>query len=344
MIIGGALAFLGALLFLVSLILMGFDLNGLTVPNESPVETVQEFSGDIHSLRIEDNTADVSISPYGGDKVSVSYLAGKNEFYDISCDGGVLTVRKFHNKQWYDFTDFLHEKTYLSVLLPQKDYNELFVSLGTGDIRIEQGLCFNCVTTSAASGDLVLNANVLTSVYSTATTGSITVTGVSGGESFPTLSAVTTTGNISLSGLALSGADIEITTGRVRIDLLTVSDPGTVRIKTNSGDVLASGITAKELRITATTGKVSLERTDAALTGINTTTGDVSLDRFLCESADVRTTTGKVSGTLMTRMTVIPETGTGSIDISPEVYGGENFLRVKTTTGNISFRLSPELQ
>ena len=58
MVVGGALALVGSLLFLTAMFMMKFDFNNLSIPNESPTETVQEFSGDVHSLRIEDNTAD----------------------------------------------------------------------------------------------------------------------------------------------------------------------------------------------------------------------------------------------------------------------------------------------
>ncbi|MBE6937743.1 MAG: hypothetical protein E7460_04225 [Ruminococcaceae bacterium] len=361
MVVGGALALVGSLLFLTAMFMMKFDFDNLSIPNESPTETVQEFSGDIHSLRIEDSTADVTLAPYDGETVSVTYVAGRKEFYSFICDGGVLTVQKYNTRAWYDYISFGSEKTYLFILLPRKDYNELFLSTGTGDFYVESGLCFNAITASASTGDIDLNANVLSSVYITTTTGSATVSGISGGETAPTLSIVTSTGNISLSGLELSGADVKTDTGRTRINGLTVSGAGStvittdtgdvsantvnvnsLNVTTDTGDVSANTVNVNSLNVTTDTGDVSFENTYAPFTGMETDTGDIELNFFYAEEMDIKTFSGDVSGILQSQMTVIPETSTGSINIHHDVYGGKGTCRVTTSSGDISIRLSLE--
>ena len=342
MVVGGALALLGSLLFLTSMFLMKFDFDNLSIPNESPTETVQEFSGDIHSLRIEDDTADVTLAPYDGETVSVTYVAGRKELYSFICDGGVLTVQKYNTKAWYDHISFGPENKYLFILLPRKDYNELFLSTGTGDFYVESGLCFNAITASASTGDINLNANVLSSVYITTTTGSVTVSGSSGGETAPTLSIVTSTGNISLSGLELSGADLKTDTGRTRINGLTVSGAGSTVITTDTGDVSANTVNVNSLNVTSDTGDVSFENVYAPVTKMKSSSGDIELNFFYAEEMDIKTSSGDVSGILQSQMIVIPETSTGSIDIHHDVYGGKGTCRVTTSSGDISIRLSLE--
>ena len=145
---------------------------------------------------------------------------------------------------------------------------------------------------------------------------------------------------------------VGITTDTGDVDLLA-SAAGTVRIETDTGDILCEGVKADEVSLTVNTGKVdaiSVSCGSFASTGdtgdismkdviaartltVVRGTGDVSFNKCDAGSLSVETDTGDVGGSLLTPKVFIATSDTGSIDVPGSASGGT--CTVTTDTGDI---------
>ena len=172
------------------------------------------------------------------------------------------------------------------------------------------------------------------------------------------------------SELKLGSIDVEINTGGVECQ---ASATETIRIKTTTGDIkltnvsadavdltvstgqiTASGINcAGDISMTVSTGKVLLSDTkcknltSSGNTGgitldgviateklsINRTTGDVKLDCSNAGEILIETNTGDVEGTLLSEKIFITHTSTGNVNVPKSTTGG--VCEITTTTGDI---------
>lgn len=147
------------------------------------------------------------------------------------------------------------------------------------------------------------------------------------------------TGDIRLEDLTVSGGlNAETTTGSTTVKGLKVS--GDLYVQATTGDIAVSDVTASgDLLAKTSTGSVNIRNSSARNIGMTCTTGDITVSGLdFQEGVSFKCTTGSVSGTLPGRLgdyTISSSTGTGDNSLPPSVTGGTKDLSAYTTTGDI---------
>lgn len=172
---------------------------------------------------------------------------------------------------------------------------------------------------------------------------------------FESIDISVSTGDISC-GASASGS-IRIKTGTGDIDLTDISadtldlsvSTGSIRIsgadctgdahiRVSTGKTFLTDMQCKNLISTGSTGDISLGNVIAGeKLSIERSTGDVAFDGCDAAEISVKTSTGKVSGTLLSEKTFFAESGTGKIDVPEGLSGGR--CEVATGTGDIHLEI-----
>ena len=271
----------------------------------------------------------------------------------VGFDTGKLGAGKFETKTY----------------TPEGDLSSLEISLRISDVTVQvttDGVlrveCYETEkqphTVTLADGKLTVTATDQRKWYEKITIFSkspkVTVY-VPAGE-YESLTLETDTGDVEMTGGTYrASVKIKTGTGDVSISPLTA---GNVGIRTNTGKVTVSDATCADLSVETDTGKVKLTDVNcAALTvetdtgsvtltnvvgtgdaKIETDTGDVRFDR--CDAANyrVRTSTGDVEGTIRTEKVFFASSRTGKTDVPHTRSGGD--FDASSSTGDIEITIA----
>lgn len=254
------------------------------------------------SYSVEDGFSDVYVKCVGASvifavsddgKCTVVCDETKNTTYNVSVKDKCLTVSEQDNGKWFNFISFGWYNAKITVYLPQKDYNKLFVTSTSGDVKLPSGLKFNEATLKSTSGDVCfLGEAASLSLSSTSgdvraeglTAEGINVRSTSGDLllsdiNCDNLTLKGTSGDISLVRVkAVEHISAESTSGDIRLD---DSDAGTLYLMTASGDVSGLLLTSKVFIASSSSGDVSVPQTTNTTKGgiceIKTASGDIKM-------------------------------------------------------------------
>jgi lia operon protein LiaG len=133
--------------------------------------------------------------------------------------------------------------------------------------------------------------------------------------------------------------DIQITTGGVKIDSMTLAN---FALNTTTGGLKAQDLTANEVEVHTTTGGVHFDELTADRVSINGSTSGVSCDMCTAESTQIKTTTGSIK-IEEGRGNFDLHASTGSIRLGmPELQ--ENNIQLKTTTGSVTLQIPEDAE
>ena len=146
------------------------------------------------------------------------------------------------------------------------------------------------------------------------------------------------TGNIKFNSNVKNDLSLKTTTGHISVK--DSNNNGNIKIKSGTGDIKIQNVNGKYLEANISTGDLNLRNViileDAKLTG---GTSDIYFDDFDAKNIYIKTSTGDVIGTLLTPKIIIPNTGTGDIEL-PDSYEGYvvGECNVNTGTGDIEIK------
>lgn len=171
--IGGAWILAGGILFAVALSLLGWDFAALsTTSYETREYTVMESFRD---LRIEADTADVTVLVAEDGVARVEIYEEEAARYRVSVENGTLTVRLADEREWYHFIGVNFDSSEIRVYLPAQELGTLAVETDTGDVTLNQ-----CKATELRvdvdTGDVTLNRCDADAIYIETDTGDVTGT------------------------------------------------------------------------------------------------------------------------------------------------------------------------
>ncbi len=304
-----ALILLGILFAAVGLAGNGFDFKkfDMTKIEEKSFQITQEFS----SISVETGTTDVRFVPATSGASVVSHVDKKIQ-YSVEVVNGVLTVSRKDNRKWYDYVGIRFAKQYVTVYLPEGEYQNLTVTGSTGDVTVPDDFMFNDVNVKISTGDIRYSAAA------------------------KTVSLEVTTGDISFTGNAVS-LSLKGRTGDYSIRSATVA--GAITANLTTGDLEMENVTAQALSVSLSTGDVELNNVvTAGETKISVTTGDVDLSYCDAGLYNVKTTTGDVEMSLLTPKIYNTTTKTGDRRV-PQSVAGADICNVTTKTGDIEIRV-----
>ncbi|MBR2617427.1 MAG: DUF4097 family beta strand repeat protein, partial [Clostridia bacterium] len=268
-----ALILLGIILATVGLAVNGFNFKKFDMTKIE--EKTFAVSAPFTSVSVETGATDVRFAPsQTGAGASVVSRVDKKIQYSVEVVNGVLTVTRKDTRKWYDYIGIRFAKQYVTVYLPEGEYQNLTVTGTTGDVTVPSNFTFATVNVKMSTGDIRYSASA------------------------KNVSLEVTTGDISFTGNAES-VRIKGTTGDYAVRRATVTEGITVNATT--GDVEMENVTAQTLAISLSTGEVDLNNVlTVGKTEITARTGDVELSYCDAGEYNVKTTTGDVEMSLLT--------------------------------------------
>ena len=266
---------------------------------------------DFDNIQIDTEDCDVIFVPFNGTADPyVTIREKENTVHSVTVKEGTLIIKMTDNRNWTDHIGIGWEKMDMTVHLPQKQYENIFVTTATGDVEIPKAL---------STKEMVLRSD----------TGDIWCEGVVG----ELLDCMTSTGDISVRDSDPEKIKLQSNSGDLNI---SGCDGEEVHMTTDTGEVDVKNVTVELFTCSCDTGEVELEWVNAAdYLQIRTTTGGVGIENCDAGRVDIETDTGDVYGSFMSPKWFSAKSGTGNVNVPNTPEGGE--CRIESNTGDISF-------
>ncbi len=268
---------LGAAISLGALAAVRFDLEALnTMKLGSNTYDVNESFSHIH---VEGAECTIRLLPSQTDACRVVCTEGDRVSHTVTVEEDTLTILHTDTRRWYEHIGIYWGEMDITVYLPARTYESLYLKTASGAITVPDGFSFSQAELCSVSGDIEYAADTENGLILKSTSGDLTVRSLTAGS----LEARTTSGETAVYSTSVRGA---------------------LTVQTVSGDVALIDVTAAaQLDIETASGAISLERSDAETLMIQSTSGDVSGTlltgkQFLTHTAsgDVRVPNSSASG------------------------------------------------
>ena len=300
----------GGVLVTTGCIVMGIALSrGLLNPNRKMVTNEHQVSESFSNIDITTSIADVQFLTSEDDSCKVLCVEKEKVYHTVEVTNNTLTIKIVDElvgiEKWGGYTGNFK----LMVYLPNTAYENLKVSISTGDTLID-GYTFTNVDITSSTGDIALsNGVVVNDLKLTATTGDILLGEMTVYHSF---NISTSTGYQAYDHVT-ADCDIKLhaTTGRLVLSDMTCVN---ATLDTSTGDMVFNEFVASgDFKAEASTGDITFKNSDAATLKIKTSTGDVTGNLLTDKSFHTKTSTGNVNVPATTGPLCDIETSTGDI-------------------------------
>ena len=263
------LLIIGLLLAFIALASVGFDISAL---EEMTVESF-EISESISAVEISENdlSCDVIIKRHEENfaKLELSYPEKSSMTYTVS--DGKLTVKSETEANRF-FSLFNFKSPTVILYLPTQKYRSVSVKSGSGEILIS-GITAKELLVDTISGDVEIdNATVYSTLSISSSSADVSITNSSTGV----FSIDTVSGEIELTDIkAIKDGKIEVISGDIKMERVTVSS--TLTLKSTSGEIEFSHLSASEIYATTTSADVSGTVVGRKNFSTSTSSGDVNI-------------------------------------------------------------------
>ena len=263
------LLIIGLLLAFIALASVGFDISAL---EEMTVESF-EISESISAVEISENdlSCDVIIKQHEENfaKLELSYPEKSSMTYTVS--DGKLTVKSETEANCF-FSLFNFKSPTVILYLPTQKYRSVSVKSGSGEILIS-GITAKELLVDTISGDVEIdNATVYSTLSISSSSADVSIKNSSTGA----FSIDTVSGEIELTDIkAIKDGKIEVTSGDIKMERVTVSS--TLTLKSTSGEIEFSHLSASEIYATTTSADVSGTVVGRKNFSTSTSSGDVNI-------------------------------------------------------------------
>lgn len=305
LLVAAALLVIGTVLCAVSLQSVGFDFYKLSTSNGRSEEMKKETfdAQNILEIQLEIDIDDLHLIRSEDSQIHLQYTNWNNRKYEISSNGGTLTVTQGdvkgpHGVPWFSF-DFGDEDHDVFLALPEDYAGDLQISSGVGDVELEAELRLSgSLDFQLDSGSF--RADSLTAPRITVETDIGDIAG-NDWSADTYLFLATQTGDIDLEGSQIAG------------DLICQTD----------------------------IGEITLSAVESGTVQLSTQTGDIHLERLRADRVTASTDIGDISGTLVgieAEYTIFTETDIGDSSLKDRAGTTQRQLDLETETGDISVR------
>lgn len=319
---------IAVVLIFAGIAISSFAFRNLTFSDKSGKEFVESFSTaeyvtNTHvvdekftDISINTSVADVTFELANDGKCKVVCREEKGVEHTVSVKGGKLIIEKTDEREWYEHISIgvNFEPETVTVYLPQKDYNRLYISDNTGKVEISEIFSFRSAQVETDTGYIDFYAKVKESMAAGSDTGHVTIS----------------CGNP-------QSLNIQTSTGYIFVDSMKVH--GDIYAGASTGHVELENVRCENLEVRTSTGAINLEHVIASgKADISASTGNVELRGFDAAEIYISTSTGQVSGTILSDKVFLTESSTGSIDVPKSVTGG--ICEISTSTGDIEIEIA----
>lgn len=304
---------IGCVTFVIALAAAGWDIGKIGVNNTDMEKHVYTPGEEFTEISVALSSEDLKFALAEDGVCRVETYTHKKAVPTVEIVGGKLQVSVADNRSWNEHVVFFscgNVGASVTVYLPQKAYDSMQVTIGSGNTEIASCGRFGRITVGGASGNILCrDAEAETLTLGTAS-GNIEVRNLS----FSAAELSTASGNILFKSSAVTDAHVTAHTASGRIQLKDMACGG-LNLETASGEVALEGVTASgAAHITTTSGAVRFRSSDAA-------------------SIKVKTTSGDVSGTLLSDKIFATHTQSGWVDTPASASGG--LCEIETISGSV---------
>ena len=281
------------------------------------------ISEDFQDIDVRVRISDVEFKASEDDVSRVVARESEKVHHEVTVYNDTLKIESVEeNWKWFDLRSLFQMTPSVTVYLPKENYNKLFVSSTTGDIRIPGGFSFDEVKAEASTGDVSVAGTIRT-----------------------TLSVKTSTGDITVKDFTANGMELSASTGKITIgsgragyDVVPSflsAKIGEVIVKVNTGALRMEDFACGSLETRGNTGSIHMKnvvtRGDMVL---ERSTGSIHFESCDAESGkiQIKTSTGSVRGSFKTGKTFVTQSSTGSVRV-PDTDGIR--CEIRTSTGSI---------
>ncbi len=314
MIFASCLLLSGCTMFAAAMAVQDWDFNLLK--EETMKTETFPIKEDFQAVAIRSSTENIDFRLSEDGSCRVVCQEKRKEAHSVSVKAGTLTIER-KKKNWNDFLSFFSFGTpSITVHLPRRESDSLFIEESTGDISLPREFVFGSIEILLSTGDVDLAASSEGRIQVRTSTGQIRMTDVSAGE----LDLSASTGHMDLQSIRCEGdLSLSLSTGKAK---LTDVSCGRLSSSGSTGSISLTDVLAKEdISIRRSTGHVTFDHCDGA---------ELSID----------TDTGTVSGSLLSPKVFTARSDTGRISVPETVSGGK--CRITTSTGDIRIQVLDE--
>ena len=282
-----SLILVGGILFTGVMSSMGWNFHKLST-NQYETNTYAVTDAFTH-ISVNTKTADITFKPSEDGTVSVVCYEDVTTPHRVEVRDNTLSIALEDHRKWYQHIGIGFDSPSITVYLPEGAYGDLTLRAPTASVEIGIYFTFDTMDVKVTTGDVTNFASVVGSAKIRTTTGHIHAKSFDAGS----LDLSVSTGDVQMKNINTGALNIKVTTGkttayRVRCSHLT-SDGST-------GDLFLRDVVAKDsFTITRSTGDVTMEECDAGSMKITTDTGDVLGTLLTPKVFDAHTDTGNVT-------------------------------------------------
>ena len=252
LIIGTSLFLAGSILFTIVMSVSNWDFRKISTREYQTKEYFIEEN--YQNISIEADEADITFLFSEDDKTKVVCYEQTVETYAVTVTNNTLVINvQEKKKNFLDYIQINFQTPKITIILPQKEYNEISIKTSTGDVFVKN-LCVKTVDISVSTGDIELSSITCDNLISNGSTGDVYLKNV----------------------IATQQIYIQRNTGDVEFESC---DGAEIFIKTSTGDVEGDFLTGKDFIVKSSTGDIEVPKNSAGgKCEITTSTGDVEIE------------------------------------------------------------------
>jgi|GEM_PF-5302034 len=351
LVISAVLIVLGAACIITALAITDCNMEMLSDANYEMI--TEDITGGFKSINITESGARVRVVPSDDGIASVEYVDIQDRNYIIKVEDDILDIRVNDERPWYSriSMDFNAPMT-LTVMLPEQDYEKLYVNNGSGGIEVSESFKFTAAEIESGSGGVSFDADVDGDVAIDSSSGGINV----GSVQVNNLTCECSSGGMDLRGVIANSIEIDSGSGKVEV---AECDASLIKIKVSSGGTQVVSCRADSLIISSGSGKMNvydsecgdmeLENSSGGLyientiaTGritIDSGSGGVEFDRIDAEELMIDVSSGGVRGTLLSGKMFSVSAGSGSVNVPDDDPNG-GYCKINSGSGSIKITIA----
>lgn len=227
------------------------------------------------SIQINTGDCDVNFVPYEGvANAHVVMLEGERVSHSICVEDGTLKIQMQDNRKWTDHIGIFSvlgstETMNITVYLPNAEYDSVYVTTDTGDIRTPAPL---------SAGEIILRSDT-GDIYCDSTAAKV-------------LDCMTSTGDIQVRSCTVPAVKVQSETG----DISLYDVQGTeIYLQNDTGETVVKNVICQLVICNSSTGDVELQFVTAEdYVQVFTDTGDVEIGNAKTASGNIETNTGDI--------------------------------------------------
>ena len=330
------------LLIAVGMVVMGMGMVFVSLASTGfhPEEwlNTREYVEKTYDISEEFTDMDLDIGTHGiiickaddGDAHFVCYETDK-EFFEVGVENGVLKIGQKSNYSWTDNIMVINDPEPNKLYLPKEEYDNLTVSVGSGDFEAKTGLKLDDIEVKVGSGDVEIENITMKNLYARSGSGKIAIAK----SDAKSATLETASGSITVNGMEVKETvSAKCSSGSLYFDDITCNS---VNIKSGSGSVTANNIKCEESfegNISSGSFKMNEVVADGEFKA-RTGSGSIKFESCDGKSMNLQTSSGSIKGSVKTVKKFNATAGSGDIKVpQDDPNGGECVLH--TGSGDIS--------